>query len=182
MRILDVSESTEKLAAREITRFKTRFLPNNNYLNFPLLTVENVCMDPTGVLVLVNISEEEIQNNISGPAFIPELYYLWKDIYSCNGNVSSDNCVGVTIASSLPEDHTIIRGVTAHMLPYVGNSMHNWAERTWPFVMVGSPPIHDTASYPINNYIIHRFDKWLLEAKHVEDRAQLLWQFRKVTH
>ncbi|CAM6082613.1 unnamed protein product [Calypogeia fissa] len=44
--------------------------------------------------------------------------------------------------------------------------------------MVGSPPIHDTASYPINNYIIHRFDKWLLEAKHVEDRAQLLWQFR----
>ncbi|CAM6082614.1 unnamed protein product [Calypogeia fissa] len=112
MRIFDVSKFTEKLAAREITRFKSRFLPNNNYLNFPLLTVENVCMDPTGVLVLVNTTKEEIQNNISGPGFIPELYYLWKDIYSCNGNVSNDNCVGVTIASSLPEDHTVFQRTT----------------------------------------------------------------------
>lgn len=99
MRTLDVSQSSDKLTVQEMRRFKTRFLPNKNYMNFPLLTMENVCMDPTGALVLINTTQDEIQSNISGPAFIPELYYLWNDIYTCNGNVSNDNCAGVTFAS-----------------------------------------------------------------------------------
>jgi hypothetical protein len=79
---------------------------------------------------------------------------------------------------SLPENYMVIRGTTAHMLPYPGNSMHNWAERTWPFVMAASPPLNSTVPYPINNYIIHRFDKWLAESEQSSESAQLLWQFR----
>ncbi|BBN06019.1 hypothetical protein MPTK1_3g17740 [Marchantia polymorpha subsp. ruderalis] len=178
MRVVDVSQIEQRVVPKQMGSFKSRFLPNDNFMEFPILAMENVCLDPSGALVLVETSTEEIMPNISGLSAIPELYYLWNEIYNCTGNISTDHCVGVTFSESLPPEHSYIPGNTAHFLAYIGNPMHNWAERTWPFVMASSPPIQSTVPYPIHHYIIHRFDKWLYESRWQPDRAQMLWQFR----
>ncbi|KAL3694500.1 hypothetical protein R1sor_008151 [Riccia sorocarpa] len=178
MRVVDVSRIKQKVPKEKLRGFKSRFLPNRNFMQYPVLAMENVCMAPSGALLLVGTSDEEIRHNVSGQSAIPELYFLWHEIYNCNGKISTDRCVGVTFSKSLPRSHSYVPGNTAHMLAYFGNPMHNWAERTWPFIMASLDPIRVTVPHPINHYIVHRFEKWLQESHSLPDRAQLLWQFR----
>ncbi|KAL2633221.1 hypothetical protein R1flu_004700 [Riccia fluitans] len=180
MRAVDVSRIKEKVPRNKLRGFKSRFLPNRNFMQFPLLTMENVCITPSGALMLIGTSDAEITHNVSGHRAIPELYFVWNEIYNCSGNVTTDHCVGVTFSKTLPRGHSYIPGNTTHMLPYIGNPMHNWAERTWPFIMASSDPIRATVPHPINHYLIHRFEKWFRESHYLPDRAQMLWQFRMV--
>ncbi|KAJ7552972.1 hypothetical protein O6H91_06G078800 [Diphasiastrum complanatum] len=171
MSTVDVDQISEKASGS----LRSRFLPNNNFMDYPLLAMEEVCMVPGGTLLLVNLSEEEVNQNVSS---IRELGYIWQDIYSWCGNKSAETCTGVIYADKVPENASWIAGNTLHFLPYVGNSMHNFAERVWPNLAAHVHPFNETTPKPIHHCILHRFHQWMREASQNDDRKQLLWQAR----
>lgn len=154
----------------------SRFLPNQNFLNYPNLAAENVCILPGEVVLLLGMSRDELLANLTADE---ELYYLWNDIYSACGNESTDTCTGVRHAPpGLPENHSWVPGNTLHFVAYVGNSMHNWAERTWPHLASFVAPLNLTTPKPVHHFLVHRFSKWMKESQYIDDRKQLLWQVR----
>ncbi|OAE22405.1 hypothetical protein AXG93_2381s1010 [Marchantia polymorpha subsp. ruderalis] len=87
-RICYLAVIQQRIVPKQMGSFKSRF-SNDNFMQFSILAMENVCIDLTGALELFETSTEEIMPNISGLSANPELYYLWNEIYNCTGNIST---------------------------------------------------------------------------------------------
>ncbi|KAG6556141.1 hypothetical protein Mapa_002082 [Marchantia paleacea] len=153
-------------------KFRTSIDKNKNVHQFGLTTVRNVCMRPDGAIVMVGMTEGEIRRHISQ---VPALEQEWRSSYNCS---TSAGCVGFETADHLPPNVTLVPGTTVHILPYLGNVFHHFADRIWPHIAGFQYPLNETSAHPVNHFIVHRFSTWMDQAHHNMDRNTLMYQIR----
>ncbi|KAJ7528698.1 hypothetical protein O6H91_15G014700 [Diphasiastrum complanatum] len=147
----------------------THFEENTNILGYGLSVARNVCFDPDGRILLVGISEEEVESSLKAS---PALEKVWHSSYNC-----SWGCIGSVIASQAPEDAVWIEGNTTHIIPYLANVFHNFADRVWPHIAGFQAPLSFTTPKPINHIAVYLLSTWLDQAHHNNERATFLYQF-----
>lgn len=161
---------------------RTRFLPNRNYMSYPALEMEQVCMNSRGGLVLINITHEEIQQSMKT---IPSLSHLWTALYAECGNQTNMKCAGFVLEPHAPPHSKWAHGSTLHFIPFSGyvgpNPMHQFTERVWQHLAGRFLPNLDGEGLvdkpPIERFVVHWFRKWMGQAKHPRT-AEMLWQAR----
>lgn len=117
--------------------------------------LRNVCIRPNGTIVVVGLSEEEFSRSLN-----EELALEWNETYNC-----SWGCNGAAFVSKTPKDALWINGKTRHIIPYLGNVFHHFAERVWPH-LTGVP----------KQYYVHRMHTWLEQAHLNVERNTLMYQ------
>ncbi|EFJ19853.1 hypothetical protein SELMODRAFT_444031 [Selaginella moellendorffii] len=170
-RTLNVSDRVLELAPPGI---RTEFEENRNVDGYGLTVVRNACFLPGGEIVLVNITDEYLNQTLSAS---PKLQELWSAGY--NSTCGWCQKTGSQLSPEAPEGARWIPGNTTHILPYLGNVFHNFAERIWPHLASHHPPLNQTAMQPINHFLIHKFTTWIEQADAGNhERENFMLQFR----
>lgn len=174
-RVTNLSNVTRERPRRPIRpKFQTAFEPNRNVNQYGLTAVRNACMRPDGPIVMVGLSGEDILKQVSE---VPALQQDWFSSY----NASQDwGGMGYELmdSDSVPKDAHWVPGTTTHIIPYLGNVFHHFADRLWPHIAGFQPPLNETTAHPINHFLVHRFSTWLFQAGHNIDRNTLMYQIR----
>lgn len=127
------------------------------FLHYGLSPLGDICIRPNGTIVVVGLSREEFSSSLS-----EAMAHEWKETYNC-----SWGCNGAAFEEKPPENALWINGTTTHIIPYLGNVFHHFAERVWPHLTSGTVP---------SQYYVHRMHTWLEQAHHNIDRNTLMFQ------
>ncbi|KAI5058894.1 hypothetical protein GOP47_0027064, partial [Adiantum capillus-veneris] len=164
------------LSASDHPNFTSYFLP------FPSQhkqhAIRNACIEPGGRLLLVNVTPDDLGEPMRGGG--RRRPYHWYIKYANCGNVTEDECVGVRYVSEIPTFARYVPGNTMHLIAYYRrNTMHNFAERVWPRLALAVSPFNETTEgLPVDHFIFHKVEELLKQAAYLDDKDQVLWQFR----
>ncbi|MCO5562581.1 hypothetical protein L7F22_016209 [Adiantum nelumboides] len=156
--------------------FTSHFLPPPS--QHKQYAICNACIEPGGRLLLVNATADDLGEPMRGGG--RKRPFLWYAKYANCGNETGDECVGVRYVAELPTYARYVPGNTMHFIAYSrGNTMHNIAERVWPRLGLAVSPFNETTEgLPVHHFIFHRIEQVLEQSSYLDDKDQVLWQFR----
>ena len=158
---------TEFAPKRLRTYIDTRDSEDVRFMRYGMSPFKNICIRPNGTIVVVGLSESEFARSLAeaGEAMALE----WKETYNCTWG-----CNGVAFEKETPENALWVTGNTTHIIPYLGNVFHHFAERVWPILTSFRDP--DDENQRQRRYYVHRMHTWLNQAHHNMDRNTFMFQ------
>ncbi|KAG0613978.1 hypothetical protein M758_6G142200 [Ceratodon purpureus] len=162
---------TDQLAPKGLrTSIDTSDGNDARFMRYGMSPLRNVCIRPNGTIVVVGLSEPDFARRLqeAGEAMVLE----WKETYNCTWG-----CSGAAFEKETPENALWMTGTTTHIIPYLGNVFHHFAERVWPLLTgFRDPPDEDKSRSKQKNYYVHRMHTWLDQAHHNMDRNTFMFQ------
>jgi hypothetical protein len=150
------------------TYIDTRDSDDVRFMRYGMSPLKNACIRPNGTIVVVGLSESDFTRSLreAGEAMVKE----WKETYTCTWG-----CNGATFQNETPENALWVTGNTTHIVPYLGNVFHHFAERVWPILTGFRDPL-DKDRKSQGRFYVHRMHTWLDQAHHSMDRNTLMFQ------
>jgi len=152
------------------TMFKTRLeqISNTKMPHYGVAPMLDVCVHPNGTLVVVGTSQEEMEQSVE--AIGEEMVREWQDTYNCIWG-----CKGVQYVDNIPHDAVWIDGKTTHIIPYVNNVFHHFAERIWPHLTTAIP-LDQLPKNHTTRYYVYNMHAWLEGAHQSMNHNTMMYQ------